>query len=410
MNITIKYIKYVCKSLRDYLLTNPYGIIMLLLLFFTLKSCVVPYIPDQPENDQLLVVEGLISDQYGVNTIKLSKSRPIWTGQNPVHLTECKVWITDDLGHIENLKETSIGTYITDSSTFKGKIGRKYTLHIKTNPANGNLNYESFPMELKPVPEIDSLYYEKKAFTSNHLPVEGCQIFLDTHDPFNNSHFYRWAYSETWEINLPFNVENKVCWRTENSDDIFLKNSSLLAENRVVGFPIKTIDNPIDRLTIKYSIQVKQYSLNEDEYIYWEALKTSLDQQGGLYDIIPPIIPNNIYCLENPDEKTLGYFSVSAISLRRIFIKDSFIGYDESCNSSIKFGLPKFDRNINSPSYGKDTSIVGLDATVWVAEDHTDEDPPYRILVNTRWCSDCTKKGIFGDYRNIKPSFWDEDN
>jgi hypothetical protein len=377
---------------------------------FALKGCVVPYIPEPPENDQLLVVEGLISDQAEVNTIKISRSRPLWTRQSTVSLAGCKVWISDDLGLIHNLKETPNGTYITDPSVFKGKIGRKYTLHIRTNEANGSLNYESLPMLLKPVPGIDCIYYRKKTSVINHMPVEGCQIFLDTHDPSDNCHFYRWTYSETWEIHLPYNVENQICWRTENSQNIFLKNSSLLSGNMIVGYPVKTIDNPIDRLTVKYSILVKQFSLNEDEYIYWEALKTSLDQQGGLYDIIPPIIPNNIFCVENPHEKTLGYFSVSAVSSKRLFIKDKFIGYDESCNSSIKLGLPKFDNNLSSPTYGKDTSIVGLDATVWVAEDHTNEKPPYRILVNTRWCIDCTKKGVFGDYRNIRPSFWDDDN
>ncbi|MBK7133650.1 MAG: DUF4249 family protein [Bacteroidales bacterium] len=55
---------------------------ILLLLFLTLKSCVVPYIPDPPENDQLLVVEGLISDQNDINTIKISKSRPLWVGKS----------------------------------------------------------------------------------------------------------------------------------------------------------------------------------------------------------------------------------------------------------------------------------------------------------------------------------------
>ncbi len=410
MNIKLRHLNNNSKSGRNFLHTNSSVVITLLVLLFILKSCVVPYLPEAPENDQLLVVEGLISDQHEVNTIKISKSRPIWTGQHPVYLTGCKVWITDDLENVYNLAEAAIGTYITDSSTFKGITGRKYTLHIRTNPADGSLNYESFPMELKPVPEIDSLYYEKITYATAYLPVEGCQIYLDTHDPLNNSNFYRWTYSETWEINLPFNVPNKVCWRTENSNFIMLKNSSFLAENRVVGYPVKTISTPIDRLTVKYSILVKQYSLNEDEYIYWEALKTSLDQQGGLYDIIPPIIPNNIFCVEKPNEKTLGYFSVSAISSRRIFIKDKFVGYDESCNSSIVFGLPKIDMNVASPTYGKDISIEGLDASVWVAEDHTDEIPPYRIVVYNRWCSDCTQKGIFGDYRNKRPSFWDEDN
>jgi hypothetical protein len=410
MNVILKYIDSVRQLKNNFVLINLSCLIIFFFLFSVFKSCIVPYIPQPPENDELLVVEGLISDQHEANTIKLSKSFPIWTTQNPVHLTGCKVWITDDLGHLDNLKETTLGTYITDSSKFQGMTGRKYTLHIRTNPANGNLNYESFPMELKSVPGIDSVYYEKKAYTSHPIFIEGCQIYLDTHDPLNNNHFYRWTYSETWEIRLPFDVENKVCWGTEHSYGIFLENTSLLAEDRVIGYPLKKITNPVDRLGIKYSIMVKQYSLNEEEYIYWETLKTALEQAGGLYDIIPPIIPNNIFCVENPNEKTLGYFSVSAISSRRLFINDKFNGYDESCNSNIKFGLPKFDWNYSSPTYGKDTSIVGLDATVWVAEDHTNEIPPYRILVHTRWCSDCTKKGIFGDYRNIKPSFWDEDN
>ena len=367
---------------------------LLLLLFSVFKSCIVPYIPEPPENDELLVVEGLISDQHEVNRIKLSKSLPLWTTRNPIHLTGCKVWITDDLGHLDSLIETASGTYITDSSNFQGMIGRKYTLHIRTSPANGNLNYESFPMELRPVPVIDTIYYEKKAFTSYPKPIEGCQIYLDTHDRVNNCHFYRWTYSETWEFHLPFDVKNKVCWRTENSHDIFLKNSSLLAENRIMGYPLKTITNPVDRLSVKYSILVKQYSLNEDEFIYWETLKTSLDQAGGLYDIIPPIIPNNIYCVENPDEKTLGYFSVSAVSSGRMFIKDSFAGYDsqyEDCITDIITGKVIID------------TLRGLNSFIWVLIDNSDKVPSKIFLTRKRGCADCLTRGT-----NIEPLFWKE--
>jgi hypothetical protein len=102
-------------------------LIILFLLFSVCKSCIVPYSPEPPENDELLVVEGLITDQHEINTIKLSKSFPIWANQNPAHLSGCQVWITDDLGNIANLKETTIGTYITDSSNFQGTIGRRYS-------------------------------------------------------------------------------------------------------------------------------------------------------------------------------------------------------------------------------------------------------------------------------------------
>lgn len=383
--------------------------IIYLLLLFLIGSCIIEYIPETNEESELLNVEGTITDQPEINTVKLSKSIPLWDKQVAKRLSGCKVWISDDLGQISNLKETTIGTYVTDPSNFKGVPGRKYTLHITLNAENGGLNYESLPIEMKSGPPIDTLYYEKESYEYWHMPVEGCSIYLDTHDPTNNCNFYRWKYSETWEIRLKYNAPNKVCWKSENSKGIFIKNTSILAENRITRHPVISITNPIDRLTVKYSILVSQYSMNEDEYLYWDRLKNTLDQVGDLYDLIPAYIPNNIYCIENPNEKVLGYFSVSAVSSRRLFIKDKFKGYDESCISDIKFGLPKFDRDPASPTYGRDTSIVGLDATVWVAEDHTDEIPPYRVLVHTRWCSDCTKKGIIGEYMNIKPSFWDED-
>lgn len=392
MNFILKYIDSIRLLKNNYLLVNSIRLIILFLLFSVFKSCIVPYIPEPPENDELLVVEGLISDQHEVNTIKLSKSLPLWKNQNAKPLKGCKVWITDDLGQIDSLKETFVGTYITDSATFQGIIGRKYTLHIITNAAYGNLKYESFPMELKPVPPIDRIYYEKKVYMYDPRPVEGCQIYLDTHDPANSCNFYRWKYSETWEFHLPFNVKYKVCWLSGNSNEIFIKNTSALAEDRIIGFPLNSIPNPIDKLSVKYSILVKQYSLNEDEYLYWERLKNTLDQVGGLYDLIPAIIPNNIYCVENPNEKILGYFSVSAVSSRRAFIKDNFAGLNV-----------QYVDCVSDTIYGTNP-IPGLDGTVWVIIDHSDQTPPSRIVTYSRGCADCRVRGT-----NIKPVFWDDD-
>jgi len=60
-------------------------------------------------------------------------------------------------------------------------------LHIKTTGLNSNYNYESLPVEMKPVPPIDSVYYEKKIIseTAGITNEEGCQVYLNTHDPAN---------------------------------------------------------------------------------------------------------------------------------------------------------------------------------------------------------------------------------
>jgi hypothetical protein len=81
---------------------------------------------------------------------------------------------------------------------------------------------------------------------------------------------------------------------------------------------LKFISNLTDRLRVGYSILVDQYSLNEDEYLYWEKLQSITEQVGGLYDIIPSPVPSNVYCVDDPNEKVLGYFSVSANTSKRL--------------------------------------------------------------------------------------------
>lgn len=372
--------------------------IILQVLFFSLllllNGCIVQFIPEISEDQELLVVEGILTDQTGPNTIKLSKSLPLGGKNAAKPLNGCSVTITDDLGSIFTLFETVAGTYVT-SGYFHGMIGRSYTLHIKINDGNRNLNYQSFPMEMKPVPPIDSIYYEKVIFNEKYMgsiPAEGAQIYLNTHDPENSCKFYRWEYAETWEFRLPYLVPNSTCWISSNSDKINIKSTASLAEDRILRYPLNFVSNMTDRLKVKYSILVNQYSLSEDEFAYWEKLQNITEQVGGLYDITPASIPSNIWCIENPGEKVLGYFSVSASSSKRIFIKDRFLGLIDLYNNCISDTV--FDGG----------PIPNLNTYVWVIIDHQSPPNPYRVLTSVKGCYDCSVRGT-----PIEPVYWRDD-
>jgi hypothetical protein len=241
-------------------------LIVIFLILVNADSCIINYVPDIGDYEDVLVVEGSITDQPGINTIKISKSQPLWKKLYPKPLSGCRVSISNDLGQTYSLKETAtLGIYITDPAGFRGVPGREYTLHIRTTLESVNLSYESLPMKMIPVPPIDSIYYEKKIFAQSTQPVEGCNIYLNAYDPSNNCRYYRWEYSETWEFHLPFNFPNKVCWISNNPEEILIKNASLLAEASIIRHPVLSITNPVDRLIVKYSILVNQFSLNEDE-------------------------------------------------------------------------------------------------------------------------------------------------
>ena len=378
------------------MLMNPTQKILLLTFLLCISSCITPFIPKTNEDKKILVVEGLVTDQPDTTIIKLSKSLPLGTSSISSPVQGCLVTISDDLGNTFVLTETIAGTYVTDPSEFQGRIGRIYTLHISTNSDNNNLSYQSYPVEMKYVPPIDSLFYEKVTIQENNGTVsqEGCQVLLNTHDPGNQTKFYRWEYSETWEFMLPYTVPNQVCWLYNNSDIINIKNTSALDEARINRYALNFISNLTDRLRLKYSILVKQYSLNEEEYQYWEKLQNITEQVGSLYDLTPSSIPSNVYCLNDPNENVLGYFSVSASTSKRLFIKDHFAGIYTPYTNGVC---------IDDTIFGSGP-IPSLNTFVWVIVDQPFPPPGYKVTTRVRGCYDCTVRGT-----NIPPSFWNED-
>jgi len=367
-----------------------------LLILLLLNSCIAQFVPQIEEEKELLVVQGLITDQNETDTIKLSKSLPLGEVSAAKPVSGGYVTISDNLGNEVSLAESVPGTYLTPPS-FSGVIGRSYTLHIRTNTGSGNFNYESYPTEMVPVPPIDSLYYEKIVIEKPEgffKGVDACQIKLDTYDPQNKCKFYRWDFSETWEFRLLFDVPNQKCWINDKSHSINIKSTAAFDEARIKSYPVNYITNVTDRLKTEYSILVNQYSLNEDEYIYWEKIQNIAVQVGGLYDIIPASVPSNINCVENPAEKVLGYFSVSAKSSKRLFITDNFNGIIDRYNKCIT-------DTVGSPDF------PGVNITAWILFAHICGGPPcvpfYEITTN-HGCADCTLRGT-----KVKPDFWTDD-
>lgn len=365
--------------------------ITIIAYLLSVNSCIVQFLPEITEDQDILVVEGLITDQPGEQTIRISTSMPLGTRSTSKPLSGCNVRLSDDLGNSFSMNEENEGTYLTGSS-FQASVGRYYTLHIKTNASHHNRNYKSAPMLMKPVPPIDSVYYERVVLerASDGYPSgEGCKVYLNTHDPENSCRFYRWEFTETWEFSLPYIVSNKTCWISNNSDNINIKATTSLSEDKIERQPVSFITNGSDRLKILYSILVNQYSLNEEEYAYWEKLEHTVEQVGSLYDIIPASIPSNIECIENPSENVLGYFSVSSVKYKRIFIKDQFRGlynpYSDCENVIVPYNDP----------------LLNLGVTIWVIVDHPEPPPGFKVLTYFKGCADCTVRGT-----TQRPDFW----
>jgi hypothetical protein len=353
-------------------------------------GCITQFIPETEETQSLLVVEGLITDQPGENTVRLSRSQPIGSYAQPEPVTGCKVTLEDDGSNFYIFHESEPGTYKTDPAIFQGAIGSEYTLYIEARNASGKLShYRSLPMEMKPVPPIDSIYFEKQLMNNdNASPQEGCQVYLNTIDPEGLCKYYRWDFNETWEFKLPYDVDNQICWDSDKSDAINIKSTSTLTENIIYRHPVNFITNETDRLNIKYSMLVNQYSISEDEFGYWKRLQNISDDVGGLYDLIPASITGNVYCTDDPNETVLGYFSVSAKSSKRIMINEGFAGLRNDFNDYCV-----------TDTVPSGTQIPGLGTSVWIIIDGDG----YQVLTTHRECTDCSYRGSL-----MRPDYWDE--
>jgi len=353
------------------------------------SGCTIEFNPDGDLVNDQLVVEGMITDQNRVNRIRLSRS--VRVGEPlliPRPVGGAIVTITDENGIVTILTESPAGTYSTDSTDFIGRVGGKYSLNIKINDSD----YETDFTEMKPVPPVSTLYYEKVTIVGSNDTTdieEGCRIYVDSYDPSGECLFYRWDYAETWEYRIPYSVRNKVCYVSVRSNEILIKNTSGYSQARVSKFPVLFISNKSDRLKETYSIMVNQYSLNETEFTFWERVRNISQNVGNLYDITPVAVPGNIRCCNDPEEEVLGYFSVSAVTQKRLFIEDHFYGLPISflfCATDTLTGiLPE----------------SGLDTEYWVIEDFGDEPSPFWVITTFKECADCTTRGT-----KIMPPYW----
>ncbi|MGN6530259.1 MAG: DUF4249 family protein, partial [Ginsengibacter sp.] len=167
----------------------------------------------------------------------------------------------------------------------------------------------------------------------------GVQIFVNTHDPQNNTWFYRWDYQETWEFHSQYysilkfdpdsiKVINRTipvyqCWRSQNSTSILVGSSAKLKEDVINAAPLINIPKHDRRISVLYSVLVTQYALDSSAYNYWYAMKGNTENVGSIFDPQPDMTRGNIHCVNDPSETVIGYIGAGNAVQQRIFIRNA---------------------------------------------------------------------------------------
>jgi hypothetical protein len=394
------------------------------LCLIALGTCIDPYNPHLGKYNSLLVMEGMITDEKIPSEVTLSRTFQS-IDSVPVKVSDAVVYITDEDGNTATLNYSGNGKYKTDSALFHGTPGKTYTLHIQTSDGN---KYESEPCVMTPVTGIDSVYYAKDEVVNSTLntTVTGIGVYLDSDEEIGGNTYFRWEYEEIWKFQVPsqkkYNYINdrviipltnvsEYCWKSNKSGGILIGSVLPGLTDSIKKMPVTFIQpDQSDRLTIQYSILVRQMSVTKKEFDFWSNLKQVNEIRGSIYDTQPYSVISNIYNVDNPDERVLGYFSVSAVKEKRIYIlpKDIY-----------GMGLPQFNYDCQeyerspsdympNPATGKAFTFdeiydmfMAAGGLIFVRPIYTGQNQLYKLVFVPVQCSDCSLTGSVS-----KPDFW----
>lgn len=310
--------------------------------------CKQEYIPQLEEkNLSLLVVEGFLNSGQGPTNIHLSRTVDLANRAATKSELGAQVRVEGENGSSFTLIGNPNGEYSIAQLALANNV--KYRLWIKTTDGK---EYASDFTPIKYTPPIDSITWQRES--------DGVRLYVNTHDPQNATRYYQWEYEETWEFRSSFrssvkyirdNITNRIiamdfkypdhtvdttiykCWKTVNSTSIILGSSERLTAD-VIYLPFHFINQGSEQLSVLYSINLKQYAISHEKYLFLEKMKKNTEQLGSLFDPQPTQLSGNIHCLTDPNEIVIGFVEISQQQTKRKFIYNNEVdnwNYNPGC-------------------------------------------------------------------------------
>jgi Domain of unknown function (DUF4249) len=373
-------------------------------LLLAATACTDPYLPEALQSPPgYLVVDGFLNAQ-GISTIKLSRTYAIGSKTTPPVEARARVYLEEEGGLATLLREAAAGTY--SSTVLTLNAAHRYRLYLTTL---GGKEYASDFVPVKITPPIDKLSWQ--------VDTTGLRISLSTHDPANATHFYRWDYIETWQIDPIYRPQVEYrpntlplpditvlyptkCWGTAPSTTVLLTNTTPLGQDVVADRLLHQVLPTSERLHNGYSLLAQQQALTKEEFAYWDLQRKNTESIGSLFDPQPVQLTGNVHCMSAPAEPVLGFVGAHSVTEKRLFVARRDLpqawpapnGY-EACYPPDTLWLESKNPLPSVQSYFGNGSNVPIEQV-----SHKNN---VGYTAKSRDCIDCRTRGT-----SVKPSFW----
>ncbi|MEY4539863.1 MAG: hypothetical protein RLZZ306_1620 [Bacteroidota bacterium] len=317
------------------------------LFLFCLQGCIDPYELDFNQKNNVLVIEGFLTDDYlNPDTIKIQYS--VFADENTFTrpIASAKASIISQGGKETTLIEQRAGGFLPPKD-FRIIASEKYALRFSL--PNGQ-QYQSSYEQISVTPPIlktyDRFNPQSKLSEDGKKFLSANEVYIDFQDIPRQKNFYLWRYTHYEQI-----VHCLTCYSSQydprtNQCSIRLPNfnrtpyfdyqcagecyaiipskqfsvmSDVISDGEVVAGRL------IAKIPYHYIygclVEIQQMSISPQMYSFFQNLEQQGKSSGGLADTPAAAIVGNINNLSNSTEKVIGYFGVVSLQKKRYWVE-----------------------------------------------------------------------------------------
>ncbi len=319
-------------------------------LLLGLFACVEAYEPVLNLDADLVVVDGILTNQDRPQTVALSRalSRGDTVGSSPIQGALVEVLVNGRT--LVPMLEVLPGLYQLPAS-FRAAPGNTYQLRFRTKTG---ATYQSTVETMVGVPPIlkayDQINPRWAGKTINGQVAAAHDVYVDFAEPANERNFYLWRWRLYEEQSIcttcqqgryvvvdvgpigsgPINVLGCVrdadigvntlydypcrgkCWDITYSSEINIFTDVYTNGQPQIGRKVASV--PIFQRDFGL-LTIEQLSLSPGAYRYYKLLADQTQNTGTLADSPPAPTAGNVRNTANPAENVVGYFSAAAVAV-----------------------------------------------------------------------------------------------
>ncbi len=310
--------------------------LILTLFLISVTACIDPIDFDVPAGlSDSLVMQGRVvkgnPSFFELNISRLFDFSP--ESRQPVSVR--KVVFSDTNNNEMEVETNSPGTYrlvLDETTEIQAEVGMGYMIRVETFD---NRIYESTVDVMTPVPDPIGLNVSTKEELvldplERFVPEPRILLSIDSEILPNSAGMY-------WEVNNVFKftdsppdttfVKLKTCYlnKLASVNDIHVLDPELISGNRIEGFELGI--SPIDfRFYEGLYYEVRQYSLSEGAFRYWNGIDILSEREGNMFDGPVGEVESNLININDPEDFVFGYFFATEEKLIRVRVPQSLVG------------------------------------------------------------------------------------